>query len=61
MVIVSFKSSIPENYNAFCSTSESNKHNPRDRTLGSPSFCRNKHITSLKNHISLAIGEMLPN
>ena len=33
MIIVSFKPKIPENYNAFCSASESNKQNPRHRTL----------------------------
>ena len=33
MVIASFKPLMLENYNTFCSTSESNKRNPRDRTL----------------------------
>ena len=60
MVIVSFKPKIPENYNAFCSASESNKQDPRDRTSDLPSCFRYKHITSLKNHLSLAQGESLP-
>ena len=48
MVIVSFKPKIPENYNAFCSASESNKRNPRDGTLDLPSFFLYTHITSVK-------------
>ena len=47
MVIVLLKPKIPENYNAFCSISESNKQNPRGRTLDLPFFCY-EHITSLK-------------
>ena len=37
MVIVSFEDKIPENHNAFWSASESNKQNPRNRTLDLPS------------------------
>ena len=37
MVIVSVKPKILKNYNAFCSASESNKQNPRDRALDLPS------------------------
>ena len=37
-----------ENYNAFCSASESNKQNPRDRTLDLPFFFRYKQILLLK-------------
>ena len=60
MVIVSFKPKILENYNAFCSASGSNKQNPRDRTLDLPFFFHYNHITSLKNHLSLAQSESLP-
>ena len=60
MVIVSFKRKIPENYNACCSVTESKKQNPRERTLNLPFFFRYKHITCLKNHLSLAQGESLP-
>ena len=51
---------MPENYNAFCLASESNKQNLRGRNLGFPIFFRYKHITSVKNHILLAQGESLP-
>ena len=34
MLDVSFKPYIPENYDAICSASESNKQNLRDKTLG---------------------------
>ena len=60
MVIVSFKPKILQNCNAGCPASESNKQNPRDRTLKLPFFLRYKHITSLKNHSLLARGETLP-
>ena len=36
MVIVLFKPKIPDNYNAFCLASESNKQNLLDRTLDLP-------------------------
>ena len=39
---------------------ESNKQNPRDRTLDLPMFFRYKHITSLKNLPSPAPNEGLP-
>ena len=39
---------------------ESNKQNPRDRTLDLPIFFRYKHITSLKNLPSPAPNESLP-
>ena len=55
-MIVSFKPQIPEKNNSFCSASESNKQNPRDRTLDLPFFFRYKHISSLENHLSLAEG-----
>ena len=45
MVILSLKPKVPENYIVFCSASQSNKLNPRDRALDSPSFFRYKHIT----------------
>ena len=57
MVLVSFKPTIPE---SFCSTSESNEENPRDRTLDLSFFFHYKYITSLKSHFSLAQGESLP-
>ena len=60
MVIVSFKLKIPENYKAFCSASESNKQNPRNKTLDLTSFSNYKHRTSLKNHLSLPEAESLP-
>ena len=60
MAIVSLKSQIPKNCNAFCSASESNKRNPRDRTLDLRFFFRYKHIISLKNHLSLVQGENFP-
>ena len=60
MIIVSLKPKIPENYNAFCSATESNKQNPRAKTLALPLFFPYKHITSLKNHHSRAQGESLP-
>ena len=60
MVIISFKCKIPDNYIAFCSASELNKQNLRDRTLDLSFFSRYKHITSLKNHLPLALGESLP-
>ena len=53
MVIVSFKPQTPENNNAFCSSSESNKRNARDRTLDLPFFFRYKHKTSFENHLSV--------
>ena len=59
MVIVSFKPKIPEDCNALRSASESIKQNSREGTLDLPSFFRYKHITSLKNHLSLAQGESL--
>ena len=39
---------------------ESNKQILQDRTLNLPFFSRDKRITSLKNHSSLAQGESLP-
>ena len=48
---------IPENYSAFCSASESNKRNARHRIVDLPFFFRYRHITALKNHLSLAQGE----
>ena len=60
MVIVSAKPKILDDYNAFCSASESNKQNLRERSLDLPSLFRYKHIASLKNHLSLAQGESLP-
>ena len=42
------------------SAPESNKQNPRDRTLDLPFFCRFKHIPSLKNLPSPAPNESLP-
>ena len=42
------------------SAPESNKQNPRDRTLDLPFFCRYKHIPSLKNLPSPAPNESLP-
>ena len=60
MVIVLFEPKIPETNDAFCSASEANKQNPRDRTLDLPSFIRCEHITSLMNHILFAQGESLP-
>ena len=51
---------ISEDYSAFHSASESNKQNPRDRTLDLPFFFRYKHTTSLENQFSPAQGETLP-
>ena len=48
------------NCNALCSVSESNKQNPRDRTLDLPFFFCYKHIPSLKNLPSPAPNESLP-
>ena len=45
---------------ALCSVSESNKQNPRHRTLDLPFFFRNKHIPSLKNLPLPAPNESLP-
>ena len=42
------------------SAPESNKQNPRDRTLDLPFFCRYKHIPSLKDLPSPAPNESLP-
>ena len=42
------------------SAPESNKQNLQDRTLDLPSFCRYKHIPSLKNLPSPAPNESLP-
>ena len=42
------------------SAPESNKQNPRDRTLDLPIFFRKKHIPSLKNLSSPAPNESLP-
>ena len=44
---------------ALCSVSESNKQNPRDRTLDLPFFFRYKHIPSLKNFPSPAPNDSL--
>ena len=60
MLIVSFRPKMPENYDIFCSASETNKQNPRDRASDFPSFFGYKHITSLKNHLLLAQGTGLP-
>ena len=60
MVIVSSKPKIPEKCNAFCPTSKANKQNLRDGTLDLPFFFFYKHITSLKNPLSLAQGANLP-
>ena len=60
MVIVSFKTKMPENYNVFCAAAESNKQDPRDRASDFPFFFRYKHITSLKDYLSLAHDESLP-
>ena len=63
MANVYLSSKIPENYNSFCSASESNKRNLLDITSKLPFLFHDKHITSLfiiidvtslKNHISLA-------
>ena len=60
VVIVSFKPQVTENYNAFSSASESNKQNPRDRTLDLHLCFRYKHIVSLESHLSFAQAESLP-
>ena len=60
MVIVSFKLKIPENDNVFCSLSESNKQDRRDRTLDLPFFFHSKHIASFRVHFSPPQGERLP-
>ena len=49
-----------QNCNALCSVSESNKQNPRDRTLDLPFFFCYKHIPSLKNLPSPAPNESSP-
>ena len=49
-----------QNWNPLCLVSESNKQNPRDRTLDLPFFFRYKHIPSLKNLPSPAPNESLP-
>ena len=49
-----------KNCNALCSVSESNKQNPRDRTLDLPFFFCYEHIPSLKNLPSPAPNESLP-
>ena len=49
-----------KNCNALCSVSESNKQNPRDRTLDLSIFFRYKHIPSLKNLPSPAPNESSP-
>ena len=59
VVIVSFKPKIPKNYYAICSTSESNKQNPREQTLVIPSSFVIR-TTSLRCHLLLAQGESLP-
>ena len=59
MLIVSFKPKIPKNYDAFCSASESNNQNPRQKACDLPFIFRYIHITSLKSHLSLARGERL--
>ena len=46
-----------QNCNSLCSVSESNKQNPRDRTLDLPFFFCCKHIPSLKNLPSPAPNE----
>ena len=48
-----------KNLNALYCVSESNKQNPRDRTLDLPFFFRYKHIPSLKNLPSPAPNESL--
>ena len=50
---------MPKCYNAFCSAFESNEQNLQDRALNLPFFFRYEHITSLKNHLSLAQGKSL--
>ena len=52
VIIVSFKSKIPENYDAFYLAPESSKQHPRDRTLDLSSSFRYKHITSLKDQFA---------
>ena len=46
--------------NALCSDLESNKQNPRDRTLDLPFFIHYKHMPALKNLPSSASNESLP-
>ena len=60
MVIVSFKPKIPQNNNAFCLASKSNKQNPPNENLDSPFFFCFEHTTSLENHLSVAQSESLP-
>ena len=45
---------------SYSAAPESNKQNPRDRTLGLPFFFRYKRIPSLKNLPSLAPNESFP-
>ena len=49
-----------QNCNALCLVSESNKQNPRDRTLDLPFFFRYKCIPSLKNLPSPAPNDSSP-
>ena len=63
MIIVSFKLLILDNYDAFSSAFESNRLNPRDRTLDLPLtlIFGYKRISSLKKcRLSFAQGETLP-
>ena len=60
MAIVRFTPKIFENYNIFGVASESNKRNPRDRTLYLPFFFLYKNITYLKSDLSLAQSKSLP-
>ena len=48
------------NVNSYSSASESNRPNPRDRTMDVPFFVGLKHIPSLKNIPSPAPNESSP-
>ena len=48
------------NYSAFCWASEVNKRIPRSGTLDLPFFFRYKHITALKNDLSLLKARVCP-
>ena len=50
---------MQENYSAFCSASDSNNQNLRDRKLDLTFRNRYKHVTS-PSHLSLAESESLP-
>ena len=48
-----FLHSYSSDVRSHSSAPESNKQNPRDRTLDLPLFCRYKHIPSLKTSLRL--------